>query len=86
MTRPAFRTAISRFKACFFVAFHSDLPRLKTIIFGNHAFETEDYASFSGETIRTFREIDLPELEEIRLGTSALSGKLTEAALTMKSK
>ena len=64
--------------------FHSDLPNLKRIIFGDHVFESEDTANISSFSSFHVSTVDLPKLEEIRLGWTSLSGKLHGSVFTLK--
>ena len=65
-------------------SFHSDLPELKTIIFGGHVFETEDSATFASSNPSFPFPIDLPKLEEIQLGWVSVSGKVQSSILVMR--
>lgn len=62
-----------------------DLPKLKTITIGDHAFETGEVTELSGSKYGVSMNPDLPSLETLNLGQVVFSGKLKIGSLTMKS-
>ena len=62
-----------------------DLPKLRKIVIGDHAFETEEIIELSGTEFEVCVSTDLPSLEILELGWVVFSGKLNTGSLTMKS-